>query len=81
MVLASMLMCASLCLRSGTDHGERFNQECISAAHRTLPLPSYVEVTALDTGRKILVRVNDRGPFSLDNRLIDLSYGTTSARG
>ena len=37
--------------------------DAISAAHQTLPLPSYVEVTALDTGRTILVRVNDRGPF------------------
>lgn len=55
-----------------TANGETFNPAGASAAHRTLPLPSYVEVTALDTGRTILVRVNDRGPFSND-RLIDLS--------
>src|SRR3546814_13537326 len=44
-----------------TANGERFDPDAISAAHKTLPLPSYVEVTALDTGRTILVRVNDRG--------------------
>ncbi|HEY9092687.1 septal ring lytic transglycosylase RlpA family protein [Parasphingorhabdus sp.] len=59
---------------NSTANGERFNPNGISAAHKTLPLPSYVEVTALDTGRTILVRVNDRGPFT-ENRLIDLSYG------
>ena len=63
-----------------TANGERFNPDGISAAHRTLPLPCYVEVTALDTGRTILVRVNDRGPFS-DNRLIDLSHGAAKQLG
>lgn len=63
-----------------TANGERFNPDGISAAHKTLPLPSYVEVTALDTGRTILVRVNDRGPFS-DNRLIDLSHGAAKQLG
>lgn len=63
-----------------TANGESFNPNGISAAHRTLPLPSYVEVTALDTGRTILVRINDRGPFS-DNRLIDLSYGAAKQLG
>src|SRR3546814_5946229 len=43
-----------------TANGEIFDPASISAAHKTLPLPSYVEVTALDTGRTILVRVNDR---------------------
>ena len=56
-------------------NGETFNPDAISAAHKTLPLPSYVEVTALDTGRTILVRVNDRGPMAND-RLIDLSQAT-----
>ena len=55
-----------------TANGERFDMDRIGAAHTTLPLPSYVEVTALDTGRTILVRVNDRGPF-VANRIIDLS--------
>ena len=44
----------------------------VGAAHKTLPLPSYVEVTALDTGRTLLVRLNDRGPFK-EGRIIDLS--------
>ena len=63
-----------------TANGEAFLPAGISAAHRTLPLPSYVEVTALDTGRTILVRVNDRGPFSSD-RLIDLSKGAAEQLG
>ncbi len=63
-----------------TANGEAFNPQGISAAHKTLPLPSYVEVTALDTGRTILVRVNDRGPFAND-RLIDLSHGAAKQLG
>ena len=63
-----------------TANGELFNPQGISAAHKTLPLPSYVEVTALDTGRTILVRVNDRGPFAND-RLIDLSHGAAKQLG
>lgn len=63
-----------------TANGERFYPEGISAAHKTLPLPSYVEVTVLDTGRTILVRVNDRGPFAND-RLIDLSHGAAKQLG
>ncbi len=63
-----------------TANGETFNPNAITAAHRTLPLPSYVEVTSLDTGRTILVRVNDRGPFSND-RLIDLSQGAARQLG
>ncbi|MDE1918320.1 MAG: septal ring lytic transglycosylase RlpA family protein [Sphingomonadales bacterium] len=60
---------------SQTANGERFRPDGISAAHTTLPLPSYVEVTSLETGRTILVRVNDRGPFSGHGRIIDLSRG------
>ncbi|MEH6791881.1 MAG: septal ring lytic transglycosylase RlpA family protein [Parasphingorhabdus sp.] len=63
-----------------TANGELYNPQGISAAHKTLPLPSYVEVTALDTGRTILVRVNDRGPFATD-RLIDLSHGAAKQLG
>ncbi|WP_428681760.1 septal ring lytic transglycosylase RlpA family protein [Sphingopyxis sp.] len=63
-----------------TANGEIFNPDGISAAHRTLPLPSYVEVTALDTGRTILVRVNDRGPM-VSGRLIDLSRGAAEQLG
>jgi len=63
-----------------TANGERFRPSGVSAAHRTLPLPSYLEVTALDTGRTILVRVNDRGPFA-PRRIIDLSHGAAEQLG
>jgi rare lipoprotein A len=63
-----------------TATGEPFDPDAITAAHKTLPLPSYVEVTALDTGRTILVRVNDRGPMAND-RLIDLSRGAAQQLG
>ncbi len=63
-----------------TANGENFNPAGASAAHKTLPMPSYVEVTALDTGRTILVRINDRGPFAND-RLIDLSEGAARQLG
>ncbi|HMU23040.1 MAG TPA: septal ring lytic transglycosylase RlpA family protein [Sphingorhabdus sp.] len=63
-----------------TANGEVFTASTISAAHKTLPLPSYVEVTALDTGRTILVRINDRGPMTND-RLIDLSEGAARQLG
>jgi rare lipoprotein A len=55
-----------------TANGELFDMNTISAAHTTLPLPSIVEVTNLENGRSIQVRVNDRGPF-VGNRIIDLS--------
>lgn len=63
-----------------TANGETFDPAGITAAHKTLPLPSYVEVTALDTGRTILVRVNDRGPM-VNDRLIDLSRGAAEQLG
>lgn len=56
-----------------TSIGEIYDMYAMSAAHPTLPLPSYVRVTNLQNGRSVIVRVNDRGPF-LSNRLIDLSY-------
>lgn len=63
-----------------TANGEVFSPSAISAAHKTLPLPSYVEVTALDTGRTIVVRVNDRGPMD-NSRLFDLSEGAARQLG
>lgn len=60
--------------------GERFRPGWVTAAHTTLPLPSYVEVTALATGRTILVRVNDRGPFAR-GRVLDLSRGAAEQLG
>src|ERR1700753_3525623 len=58
-----------------TANGEVFDSESISAAHPTLPLPSYVRVTNLNNGHSLIVRVNDRGPYAA-NRLIDVSKRT-----
>ncbi|MGJ8528324.1 septal ring lytic transglycosylase RlpA family protein [Maritalea sp.] len=58
-----------------TANGEIFDQNALSAAHPTLPLPSYVRVTNLSNGSSVMVRVNDRGPFA-HGRLIDLSSRT-----
>lgn len=55
-----------------TANGEVFDQNAMTAAHTTLPIPSIVEVTNLENGRSVIVRVNDRGPF-VDDRLIDMS--------
>lgn len=55
--------------------GERYDMYGMSAAHRSLPLPTYVRVTSLENGRSVVVRVNDRGPFvDTQQRIIDLSY-------
>jgi rare lipoprotein A len=56
-----------------TSSGEPYDMYAMTAAHKSLPLPTYVRVTNLDNGRSIVVRVNDRGPF-VSNRIIDLSY-------
>jgi rare lipoprotein A len=56
-----------------TSSGELYDMYAMTAAHKTLPIPVFVEVTNLDNHRKIIVRVNDRGPF-VDGRIIDLSY-------
>ena len=56
-----------------TSNGERYDMYRLTAAHKTLPLPTNVRVTNLNNGRSVVVRVNDRGPF-VGNRLIDLSY-------
>lgn len=56
-----------------TSNMEIFDMYKLTAAHRTLPLPSYVEVTNLDNNKKVVVRVNDRGPFA-GKRIIDLSW-------
>lgn len=63
-----------------TSSGEPYDMYGMSAAHRTLPLPSYVRVRNLENGRTVIVRVNDRGPF-LHNRLIDLSYAAAARLG
>ena len=56
-----------------TSIGEPYDMYAMTAAHTTLPLPTYVRVTNLQNGRSVVVRVNDRGPF-VNNRIIDLSY-------
>jgi rare lipoprotein A len=58
--------------RRQTANGEWFDMDYLTAAHTTLPLPSYVRVTNLENGRELVVRVNDRGPF-VGDRIIDLS--------
>jgi len=63
-----------------TANGEVFDMESISAAHPTLPLPSYVRVTNLSNHKSIVVRVNDRGPY-VGNRIIDLSVKTAKLLG
>ena len=63
-----------------TSTGETYDMYQMTAAHPTLPLPSYARVTRLDNGRSVVVRVNDRGPF-LRGRLIDLSYLAASKLG
>lgn len=56
-----------------TSNGETYDMYSMSAAHKTLPLPSYARITNLTNNKSVIVRVNDRGPFH-DERLIDLSY-------
>jgi rare lipoprotein A len=63
-----------------TSSGEPYDMYAMTAAHKTLPLPSYVRVRNLQNDRSVVVRVNDRGPF-LHNRLIDLSYAAAAKLG
>lgn len=63
-----------------TATGERFDMHAMSAAHPTLPLPSYLKVTNLKSGTSVIVRVNDRGPFAHD-RVIDLSHAAAKHLG
>lgn len=64
--------------RRKTSNGEWFDKTRLTAAHPTLPLPSYVKVTNLENGREVIVRVNDRGPF-VGTRLIDMSKASAIA--
>jgi rare lipoprotein A len=56
-----------------TSSGERYNMHAMTAAHKSLPLPTIARVTNLTNGKSVIVRVNDRGPF-VKNRIIDMSY-------
>ncbi|HEU5136649.1 MAG TPA: septal ring lytic transglycosylase RlpA family protein [Steroidobacteraceae bacterium] len=58
---------------ASTSLGEPYDMYAMTAAHKTLPIPAYAEVTNLKNGRKVVVRINDRGPF-VGDRIIDLSY-------
>ena len=66
--------------RKPTANGETYNMYAFTAAHTTLPLPTWVRVTNLENSRSIMVRVNDRGPF-VRGRLIDMSYAGAKALG
>ena len=63
-----------------TSSGETYDMDGLTAAHTTLPIPTWVEVTHLGNGKRAIVKVNDRGPFR-DNRIIDLSYAAAEALG
>ena len=63
-----------------TSSGETYDMFAMTAAHKTLPLPTYVEVTHLGTGKRIVVKVNDRGPF-VEGRIIDLSFAAARKLG
>ncbi len=63
-----------------TSSGEPYDMYAMTAAHKHLPLPTWVEVRHLETGQRIVVKVNDRGPFA-DNRIIDLSYAAAAKLG
>ena len=60
-----------------TSNGEKYDMFALTAAHKNLPLPSYVRVTNLANGKNVIVRVNDRGPFH-SSRIIDLSYAAAA---
>lgn len=63
-----------------TSNGETYDMYAMTAAHKTLPIPCYVQVTNLQNGKQVIVRVNDRGPFH-ENRIIDLSYAAAKKLG
>lgn len=63
-----------------TSSGETYDMYGMTAAHKELPLPTFVEVTNLKNGRSVVVKVNDRGPFQ-KNRIIDLSYAAAAKLG
>ena len=63
-----------------TSSGERYDMHLMTAAHKHLPLPTFVRVTRTDNGESVVVKVNDRGPF-VDDRIIDLSFGAAARLG
>ena len=63
-----------------TSNGEIYDMFSYTAAHKSLPIPSFLEVTNLENGKNLIVRVNDRGPFH-GNRIVDLSYAAATYLG
>jgi len=63
-----------------TSSGEPYDMHLATAAHKSLPLPTYAEVRNLDNGKRVVVKINDRGPFK-DDRIIDMSYGAALRLG
>lgn len=63
-----------------TSSGELYDMHQMTAAHKSLPLPTFVRVTRIDNGQSLIVKVNDRGPF-VDDRIIDLSYAAAAELG
>lgn len=63
-----------------TSSGEIYDMHLMTAAHKSLPLPTFVQVTRADSGQSVIVKVNDRGPF-VGDRIIDLSFAAASALG
>lgn len=64
-----------------TASGERFDKRAMTAAHRELPFGTQVRVTTINTGRSVVVRINDRGPFGRRERIIDVSEAAAEALG
>ena len=64
-----------------TSNGERFDPRAMTAAHRKLPFGTWVEVRRVDTGTVVVVRINDRGPWGHERRVIDLSQGAAERLG
>jgi rare lipoprotein A len=64
-----------------TASGERFDKRALTAAHRKLPFGTRVRVTSINTGRSVIVRINDRGPFGRRERIIDVSEAAAESLG
>ncbi|OGV30209.1 MAG: hypothetical protein A3E88_01325 [Legionellales bacterium RIFCSPHIGHO2_12_FULL_35_11] len=66
--------------KRNTSSGEKYDMYALTAAHKTLPLPTYVKVKNLENGKEAIIKVNDRGPFH-EGRVLDLSYGAANKLG
>jgi rare lipoprotein A len=64
-----------------TSSGEVYNQHAMTAAHRTIPLPAIAKITNIENGKSIVVKVNDRGPFTGDDRIVDLTLAAAKELG